>query len=184
MKKIISLIVLFVVLGFTSTVMLSSDVRLILRALYQPEETDWKTMMMPSWLADFKLKTLGVKSCTLSLAEKNDSGAVINFLVSAYGGGGVDNVRVETYITRFVAQGCSINEYDMAGMTPLHAAVLFAQPKLVSILIDNDADVAKKISRSDKRFNGMSPLKFANYLQVSNDSQELRAIIKTLQAKE
>jgi len=181
MKKIISLIILFVVLGFFATAIFSSDVKLILRALHQPKETNWQTMMMPSWLADLKLKTLGVSDCKLSFTEKADTGPVIIFLVSAYGGEGVDNNRVKAYISRFVKQGCNVDEYDMGGMTPLHGAILFAQPEVVQLLLENNADVTKKINRPNKRVDGMRPLEFAKFLLASNDTQELRNIIVILQ---
>jgi len=183
MKKIISLVVLLLVIGLSVPVLFSSDAKVILRALYQSDEVNLETIMMPSWIADIKLRVLGINECNLSFTEQNDTGSVINFLVSAYGGEGVDNARVEMYITQFVKQGCSINDYDIAGMTPLHAAVLFNQPKLVTLLLENKADVTKKINRSGKRVDGMQPLKFAKYLLTSNNSPELKEIIALLQNK-
>ncbi len=180
MKKSITLI-LFVIIAFTLPVLISSDTKVILRALNKTDGTHFETLLMPGWLADLKLKKLGISDCTLSFAEENDTGPVINFLVAAYGGKRVSNERIETYIARFTQQGCSINEYGLAGMTPLHAAVLFAQPELVKILLNNNADMTMKIQRKDKRVDGMDPLKFAKFLLKSNDSQALKEIVNILQ---
>ncbi len=182
MKKIITLI-LFVVIAFSLPVMISSDAKVILRALNKIDGARFETVLMPSWMADLKLKTLGVSDCTLTFSEKNDTGPVINFLVAAYGGESVSNARVEAYIAQFTKQGCSINEYGLAGMTPLHAAVLFAQPELVKILLNNNADMTLKIRRDGKRVDGMQPLKFAKFLLATNDSKALKEIVNILQNK-
>lgn len=180
MKKIISLLLLLLVI-FSAPVMLSSNATVLLRALHQTDEININTLMMPGWLADLKLRTIGIGDCSLSLTEKNDTGPVINFLVAAYADESVNKDRVKKYIRLFSRQGCSVNEYDLAGMTPLHAAVLFYQPELVKVLLANNADITKKINRPGKKVDGMQPLKFARYLAKSNSHQGLRDIINILQ---
>ncbi len=180
MKKIITLI-LFIIITFSLPVMISSDAKVILRALNKTDGAHLETILMPSWVADLKLKILGVSDCTLSFSGKNDTAPVINFLVAAYGGESVSNARIEAYIAQFTKQGCSINEYGLAGMTPLHAAVLFAEPEVVKILLKNNADMTLKIRREGKRVDGMQPLKFAKFLLATNDSKALKEIINILQ---
>jgi len=177
------LFVLAVLLIMSMPVMFTSDAKLITRALHSTEPSSWQTMMLPAWLADFKIMKLGIKDCTLSFAKKKDTGPAISFLIAAYGGEHVDNSRVETYITRFIEQGCSVDALDQAGMTPLHAAVLFNQPRLVKFLLDNNADMRIKINRPGKRVDGMQPLKFAKFLLSTNDKQELKDIIKIFKNK-
>jgi ankyrin repeat protein len=177
------LFLLVVLTGFSLPVMLASDVKLILRALYQPKQFDWQTLILPSWLANAKLRTQGISDCDLSFSEKKDTGPVINFLASIYVGENVDTSRVEEYIAEFVSQGCSPDEYDLAGMTPLHGAILFSQPQLVELLLDNNADATKRIKRPGKRVDNMQPLKFAKFLLASNPTQELKDIINILQRK-
>ena len=155
----------------------------MIRAIYRTEVIDWKTIMLPGWLADKKLMTLGLKDCDLSFASNKDTESAISFLVAAYGGDHVDNSRVEAYIVRLVEQGCSINTLDEAGMAPLHSAVLFNQPKLVKFLLENGADMRTKINRPGKGVDGMQPLKFAKFLLATNDKQALKDSIKILKNK-
>lgn len=180
MKKIIILL-LFIIIAFSLPVMVSSDAKVLLRALSKTDGANLETIMMPSWMADLKLTTIGIGHCTLSFADKNDTASVINFLVAAYAGEEVSNSRVVAYITRFVKQGCSIDDYDQAGMTPLHAAVLFGQPDLLKILLKNNADTTKQIRRKGKRVDGMQALQFAKFLFTSNITQERQDVINILQ---
>ena len=157
--------------------MLASDAMLIQRAIYQPKSLDWRTVMLPSWLADLKLMKSGVEDCRLSFSSKKDNMLVLSFLAAAYGSENADNEKIEAYIARFIKQGCSVNAFDKEGMTPLHLAVLYNQPELVKFLLENNAEQRKKIIRPGGIVNGMQPLKFARFLHASNDSQQLKDII-------
>jgi len=181
MKKTLFILALLFIISMP--VMFTPDAKLITRALYQTDTVDWQTIMLPAWLADKKLMTLGLKDCELSFDAEKDAGSAISFLVAAYGGDNVDNSRVEAYIIRLIKQGCSVDVLDEEGMTPLHSAVLFNQPDLVKFLLENGADMRKKISRPGKRVDGMQPLKFAKFLFASNDNQKLKDIIKIFKNK-
>ena len=182
MKKIITLI-LFIIISFSLPVIISSDAKVILRALNKSDGAHLETILMPSWIADLKLRKMGISNCKLSFDDNKDTVPVINFMVSAYGGESVSNARIEAYIAQFIKQGCSIDEYGLAGMTSLHAAVLFAEPELVKILLNNNADMTLKIRRDGKRVDGMQPLKFAKFLLATNDSKALKEIVNILQNK-
>jgi len=182
MKIIISLC-LFVIIALSLPVMLSSDAKVILRAIHKTDGVSFETLLMPSWVADLKLKTFAIRDCNLVFSTNSNTGPVINFLVAAYGGKEVNNLRVAAYITQFAKQGCDVNAYDQAGMTSLHAAVLFERPQLVKLLLDNKADMRKKIQRSGKRVDGMQPLEFAKFLSTTNNHQALSDIINILRNK-
>ena len=163
--------------------MLSSDAKVILRAIHKTDGVSFDTILMPSWVADLRLKIFGIGNCNLAFSTNSDIGPAINFLAAAYGGKEVNNARVAAYITQLAKQGCDVNAYDQAGMTSLHAAVLFERPQLVKLLLDNKADMRKKIQRSGKRVDGMQPLEFAKFLSTTNNHQALSDIINILRNK-
>lgn len=182
MRISVSLILIgFIVLSFP--VLFASDTKLILRAIHKPDKNSFETLLLPDWLADLKLTTTKLDSCDLVFTDASDRVPVIHFLVSAYGGGGVNNERVKDYIALFAQQGCNINAYDSAGMTALHAAVLFAQPELIKVLLDNKASLRSRIRRPGKQVDGMQALNFARYLARTNDAPALQKVICILKQK-
>ena len=179
MKKVVSLVIAaMVVVSFP--VLFASDGQLILRAIHDPEKTSFQTTLLPGWLADIKLRKVGINKCTLSFPGSADVTPVVNFLVSAYGGDGVNEERIKDYIGLFSRQGCSVNGYDRIGMTALHSAVLFAQPELVTVLLENNASLLSRIKRPGSQVNGMQPLKFARYLSKTNAAPALQQVISLL----
>jgi hypothetical protein len=64
----------------------------------------------------------------------------IGMLTAAYGTPDSEVEHVREAIRLLVRQGCDINQYNAAGLTPLHNAVLFRQPALLRFLLEQGAD--------------------------------------------
>jgi len=64
----------------------------------------------------------------------------VGMLTAVYGDPASDTARVRDAIVLLVKQGCDINQYSAAGLTPLHNAVLFRQPELLRFLLEQGAD--------------------------------------------
>ena len=64
----------------------------------------------------------------------------VGLLVAAYGQQSNDSERVRETIRLMLNQGCDIDQYSAAGLTPLHNAVLFRQPELLRFLLEQGAD--------------------------------------------
>lgn len=64
----------------------------------------------------------------------------IGMLVAAYGGSDSNPGHMRETIRLLLRQGCDINQYNAAGLTPLHNAVLFRQPELLRFLLSEGAD--------------------------------------------
>lgn len=53
---------------------------------------------------------------------------------------GSDRERVRETIALLVQQGCDVNQYSAAGLTPLHGAIIGRSPDLLRILLEQGAD--------------------------------------------
>lgn len=68
--------------------------------------------------------------------------------------------RTLTLAGLFITQGADVNFVDGHGLTPLHAAVLYAEPVLVSLLLQHGAD-PKKRSFISHLGEALSPIELA-----------------------
>lgn len=69
----------------------------------------------------------------------------VGMLTAAYGTPESDTSRVQDTIRLLVKQGCDIDQYSAAGLTPLHNAVLFSQPELLRFLVEQGADTKLRV---------------------------------------
>ena len=101
----------------------------------------------------------------------------INSMVAAYGNKSVKNEIVLKIIDVAVKAGCDIHAPDAAGLSPLNQAILYNEPKLVSLLLGYGAEPDRKILSKKKYLNGLSSYEF---LQLLIEEKKDRVKIKKI----
>jgi hypothetical protein len=90
--------------------------------------------------------------------------------------------RVLTVIDMALASGCSIEEPDEVGSTPLVAAILYNEPELVKYLLDNGADPFRSLISVKPYLNGRNAFQILEYLMENQTSQDRTQIASWLNA--
>lgn len=99
---------------------------------------------------------------------------------SAYDLPSSDKREVLKLISAFLAHGCSIEQSDSAGMSPVNVAVLTAEPELLRYLLKAGADPSLRITGSRPWANGKNSVEFAQALNKVNPSAQRAEVMETL----
>ncbi|MOA31723.1 Ankyrin repeats (3 copies) [compost metagenome] len=75
-----------------------------------------------------------------------------------------------------LSAGCSIDEPDEVGSTPLVAAILFNEPELVRLLLQRGADPYRRIVSPLKFTNGLDAFGFLVQMQEKRPAENRQAI--------
>lgn len=75
-----------------------------------------------------------------------------------------------------LSAGCSIEEPDELGSTPLVAAILVNEPELVRLLLQRGADPYRHISSSKSYMNGRDAFEFLALLQEKLPDENRQAV--------
>jgi hypothetical protein len=89
---------------------------------------------------------------------------------SAYDLPSSDKQEVLRLISAFLAHGCSIEQPDSAGMSPVNVSVLTAEPELLRYLLKAGADPSLRITGSRPWANGKNSVEFAQALNKASPS--------------
>lgn len=95
----------------------------------------------------------------------------------------IDQREVLNLLSRFLAQGCSIEATDSQGTSPVNVAVLTAEPELLRFLLEAGADPAVRISHSRPWANGKNSLEFAQLLDKVKPSPRRKQIVEMLSSR-
>ncbi len=101
---------------------------------------------------------------------------------SAYNIPAYDKQNTLKLISTLLAQGCSIEEPDSAGMSPVNVAVLQAEPDLLRFMLKAGANPSVRISGSRPWANGKNSIEFAEKLNKISPSEQRKEIIRVLQS--
>ncbi len=101
---------------------------------------------------------------------------------SAYNIPAYDKQNTLKLISTFLAHGCSIEEPDSAGMSPVNVAVLQAEPDLLRFMLKAGANPSVRISGSRPWANGKNSIEFAEKLNKISPSEQRKEIIRVLQS--
>ncbi len=101
---------------------------------------------------------------------------------SAYNIPAHDKQNTLKLISTFLAHGCSIEEPDSAGMSPVNVAVLQAEPDLLRFMLKAGASPSVRISGSRPWANGKNSIEFAEKLNKISPSEQRKEIIRVLQS--
>lgn len=103
----------------------------------------------------------------------------IGLMVSAYDDPAIRNDVVIAIIEVAIAAGCDISEADSVGLSPLNAAILFNQPKLVKLLLERGANPERPIVSSRESLNGKNSYQLIDYLvSKGKDLAEVRGLVE------
>lgn len=101
---------------------------------------------------------------------------------SAYNISAYDKQNTLKLISTFLAHGCSIEEPDSAGMSPVNVAVLQAKPDLLRFMLKAGANPSVRISGSRPWANGKNSIEFAEKLNKISPSEQRKEIIRILKS--
>ncbi|KIQ06151.1 MULTISPECIES: ankyrin repeat domain-containing protein [Pseudomonas] len=104
----------------------------------------------------------------------------IAWTASAYNIPAYDKQNTLKLISAFIAHGCSIEEPDSAGMSPVNVAVLLAEPDLLRFMLKAGANPSARISGSRPWANGKNSIEFAELLNKISPSEQRKEIIRIL----
>lgn len=99
---------------------------------------------------------------------------------SAYDLPEVNKQEVIDLLGRFLAYGCSIQEPDSQGMSPINVAILTAEPDLLFYLLKEGGDPRQQITGSRPWANGKNSVEFAMALYKADASAKRKKIIEIL----
>ncbi len=106
----------------------------------------------------------------------------IALTASAYDIPAYDKQETLNLISAFLAHGCSIEEPDSAGTSPVNVAVLLAEPDLLRFMLKAGANPSVKISGSRPWTNGNNSVEFAELLNKVSPSEQRIEIIRILKS--
>lgn len=101
---------------------------------------------------------------------------------SAYNIPAYDKQNTLTLISAFIAHGCSIEEPDSAGTSPVNVAVLQGEPDLLRFMLKAGANPSVRISGSRPWANGKNSIEFAELLNKVSPSEQRKEIIRILKS--
>ncbi len=101
---------------------------------------------------------------------------------SAYNIPAYDKQNTLKLISTFLAHGCSIEEPDSAGMSPVNVAVLQAEPGLLRFMLKAGANPSVRISGSRAWANGKNSIEFAKLLNKVSPSEQRMEVITILKS--
>ena len=106
----------------------------------------------------------------------------IAWTASAYNIRAYDKQDTLNLISAFIAHGCSIEEPDSAGTSPINVAVLLAEPDLLHFILKAGANPSARISESRPWANGKNSIEFAELLNKVSPSEQRKEIIRILKS--
>lgn len=181
MKIIASLLFVSALAAWCIPTLVSTDDQVIERALNIDRKGFRDTLLIPVQFARIKIALSNEKKCVLSDGFDPKGKRAINYIVAAFGMDGIDDEYVKKLISAYVKSGCGINELDVTGLTPLHDAILFGQPALVSFLLEHGSDSSVKANLKN---NGPTDaIEFARLLKNKTGNSIHNEILETIEAQ-
>lgn len=104
----------------------------------------------------------------------------IVLMTGAYNRPALDNGQVLGIINTAIAAGCRIDETDEMGMSPLNAAILYNEPELVALFLQNGADPYLKISSAKPSIDQLNSFEFLELLSKSMPAIDRKAARREL----
>ncbi|OFW79012.1 MAG: hypothetical protein A2W44_10250 [Acinetobacter sp. RIFCSPHIGHO2_12_41_5] len=131
----------------------------------------------PESLRSVGLETSGKDGCYLSNG-KNVLGATIGLMVNAYDHHPrLENQTIVAVIKTAIDAGCSLNEPDASGLSPLNAAILLNHPTLVDLLLSNGVSPKLKIESAKKFINGKDSFELYEFLRSRKEMAQIGEVL-------
>lgn len=127
-----------------------------------------------SWASTESLKSVGLEAkdkdgCYLSDGNKI-LGPTIGLMVDAYDHHPkLPNQTITAIIQTAIDAGCSLNEVNAFGLSPLNSAILLNHPVLVKLLLNSGANPKLKISSSRDYIDSKDSFQLYEFLKAKKD---------------
>ena len=71
-----------------------------------------------------------------------------------------------------IANGCDLNEPDIAGLQPLNAAILFNDAEIVALLLEKGADPYQPIHKPGSQIDGVNSFDFLKKIEEKEQARQ------------
>lgn len=107
----------------------------------------------------------------------------LSLMTSAFKDTSLDQFATLATISKVIDAGCPIDEPDAAGLTPLHAAIMYDLPELVELYLSKGADPGERIQAPGRPIDQLDAYAFAELMAADSKGEtRIREIIALLAA--
>lgn len=132
--------------------------------------TNDETSYIPSSVCEYYLYNFRLTKEDVNYIENRGG---LNFPIGIH-----DNTKRYNLVKFFISKGVSVNKTSaIDGYPPLHAAIIHNDPRIISLLLNNGADINKKDD-----IHNLTPDKFLEFLFKKQPRIDRRAIKKIITA--
>ena len=97
---------------------------------------------------------------------------VIHALIASRGLPGSNAAELRIAIGTAIANGCDLNEPDIAGLQPLNAAILFNDAEIVALLLEKGADPYQPIHKPGSQIDGVNSFDFLKKIEEKEQARK------------
>ena len=112
------------------------------------------------------------KECHIKIEGQDKTLPVIHALIASRGLPGSNAAELRIAIGTAIANGCDLNEPDIAGLQPLNAAILFNDAEIVALLLEKGADPYQSIHKPGSQIDGINSFDFLKKIEEKEQARK------------
>lgn len=112
------------------------------------------------------------KECHIKIEGQDKTLPVIHALIASRGLPGSNAAELRIAIGTAIANGCDLNEPDIAGLQPLNAAILFNDAEIVALLLEKGADPYQPIHKPGSQIDGVNSFDFLKKIEEKEKARQ------------
>lgn len=112
------------------------------------------------------------KECHIKIEGQDKTLPVIHALIASRGLPGSNAAELRIAIGTAIANGCDLNEPDIAGLQPLNAAILFNDAEIVALLLEKGADPYQSIHKPGSQIDGVNSFDFLKKIEEKEQARK------------
>ncbi len=112
------------------------------------------------------------KECHIKIEGQDKTLPVIHALIASRGLPGSNAAELRIAIGTAIANGCDLNEPDIAGLQPLNAAILFNDAEIVALLLEKGADPYQPIHKPGSQIDGVNSFDFLKKIEEKEQARK------------
>ena len=112
------------------------------------------------------------KECHIKIEGQDKTLPVIHALIASRGLPGSNAAELRIAIGTAIANGCDLNEPDIAGLQPLNAAILFNDAEIVALLLEKGADPYQPIHKPGSQIDGVNSFDFLKKIEEKEQARQ------------
>lgn len=129
---------------------------------------------------DHGLQVMDERGCVLGNAGMQ--APTLTLMAAAYGESEARKDMALAQMKQALEAGCPVDEPDQMGLSALNGAILYNEPVLVKLLLEQGANPKRKIVSPKTTLNGLDSLAFLNVLDKRDGKRDRQAIRNLLKA--